>query len=162
MFHSSKLKRAAALDAKKTKSRGEAIIKHRMTRAWYVSTVQMEWNPQFLAELLPNMERIYTAWNVKKEPFPIRTVKDNASHVPYVQLGVHGHKTARLPRIRDVALVAMGITRVRSSLIVCRVLSAVGTEEINSRVNAKLKVYQDTAAANPGTSVAARRLGQAG
>ena len=74
-----------------------------MTRAWHVSTVQMEWNPQFLAELLPNMERIYTAWNVKKEPFPIRTVKDNASHVPYVQLGVQWHKTARLPRIRDVS-----------------------------------------------------------
>ena len=121
----------------------------------------MEWNPRFLAELLPNMEHIYIVWHVKKEPFPILTVKDNASHVPYVQLRVQSHKTALPQRTLDVALVAMGITRIRSFLIACRVLSAVGTEEINSRVNAKPRVYQDTATANPGTSVVAKSLGRA-
>ena len=133
-----------------------------MTRAWLVSTVQMEWNPRFPAELLQNMEHIYIVWHVEKEPFPIRTIKDNASHVPCVQLGARSNETALQPRTRAVALVAMGITRVRSSLIVCCVLSAVGTEKINSRANAKPRVYQDTATANPGTSVTANRLGQAG
>ena len=106
------------------------------------------------------MEHIYIVWHVEREPFLIRTIKDNASHVPCVQLGVRSHETALPPRTRNVALVAMGITRVRSSLIVCCVLSAVGTERINSRVNAKPRAYQDTATANPGTSVAANRLGQ--
>ena len=145
-----------------TKSPGEAIMQHRMTRVWLASTVQMEWNPRFLAERLPNMEHIYTVWNVEREAFPMRTTKDNASRVPYAQLGEQSLETALSPRTPNAALVAMGITRVRSFLIVCRVLSVVGTEEINSRVNAKPRVYQDTATANPGTSVAAKRLGQAG
>ena len=145
-----------------TKSPGEAIMEHRMTRAWLVSTVQMEWNPRFLAERSPNMEHIYTVWHVDREPFPIRTAKDSASRVPYAQLGEQSHETALSPRTRNVALVAMGITRVRSFLIVCRVLSVVGTKKINSRVNAKPRVYQVIATANPGTSVAAKRLGQAG
>jgi len=145
-----------------TKSPGEAIMDHGMTRAWLVSTVQMEWSPRFLAERSPNMGHIYTVWHVEREPFPMRTTKDNASRVPYAQLGEQSHETALSPRTRNVALVAMGITRVTSFLIVCRVLSVVGTEEINSRANAKPRVCQDTATANPGTSVTVKRLGQAG
>lgn len=160
LVHSYKLQRAAALDAKMTKSPGEEMMQHRMTRAWLVSTVQTEWSLRFLAEQLPNMEHIYTVWNVKREHFPILTIKDNASHAPSVQPVARSHEIALAPRTRNVALVVMGITTVRSSLIVCRVLSAAGTEEINSRINAKPRVYQDTATANPGTSLAAKRLGR--
>lgn len=158
--HSSKFQRAAALDAKMTKSPGEEAMQHRMTRAWLVSTVQTEWSPRFLAERLPNMERIYTVWHVKRELFLILTIKDNASHAPSVQPGARWHEIALAARTRNVALVVMGITRVRSSLIVYHVLSVVGTEEINSRINAKPRVYQDTATANLGTSVAAKGLGR--
>ena len=106
------------------------------------------------------MEHIYTVWHVKRELFLILMIKDNASHAQSVQLGARSHEIALAPRTRNVALVVIGITRVRSSLIVYRVLSAVGTEEINSRVNAKPRVYQDATTANPGTSVAAKRLGR--
>ena len=135
-------------------------MQHRMTRAWLVSTVQTEWSPRFLAERLSNMEHIYTVWHVKRELFRILMIKDNASHAQSVQPGARSHEIALAPRTRNVALVDIGITKVRSSLIVCRVLSAAGTEEINLRVNAKPMVYQDTTNANPGTSVAAKRLGR--
>lgn len=134
------------------------MMQHRMTRAWLVSTVQTEWSPRFLAERSSNMEHIYTVWHAKRELFPTVTIKDSANHALSVQPGARSHEIALAPRTRNVALVVMGITRVRSSLIVCRVLSAVGTEKINSRANAKLRVYQDTATANQGTSVAAKRL----
>ena len=143
-----------------TKSPGEEMMQHRMTRAWLVSTVQTEWSPRFLAERLSNMEHIYTVWHVKRELFRILMIKDNASHAQSVQPGARSHEIALAPRTRNVALVDIGITIVRSSLIVCRVLSAAGTEEINLRVNAKPRVYQDTTNANPGTSVAAKRLGR--
>ena len=106
------------------------------------------------------MEHIYIVWHVEREPFLIRTIKDNVDCVPFVRLGARSNETALPRRTRNVALVATGITKVRSSLIVCCVLSAVGTEEINSRVNAKPRAYQDTTTANPGTSMAVNRLGQ--
>ena len=81
-----------------------------MTHVCPVSTAQMEWNPLFVAEGLPNMEQTCTVWRANWECILIPMVKNSVGHALCVQRGGQLNVTVLHRKIDCVARVTMVTT----------------------------------------------------